>query len=242
MPQELLRDVLRTGDAKGRTRRRLSVLPISIAVHAAALSAILIIPLVADVTPPEPAGPNVRWVGVRKIALPQIAQPGGQRAPQPAQSSIPLSAPERIVPEVPQGDLVDGAVPLGPGATTSGLDPDTGLNVGPPTGPPPPPPPPPAVTKPVPVGSLVRQPKKMVDRQPVNPLEAQQAHLEGLVILEADIDDRGNVDRVRVLRSAPLFDQAAIDAVRGWRYTPTLLNGVPVQVLMTITVNFTLRE
>ena len=155
MPQELLRDVLRTGDAKGRARRRLSVLPISIAVHATALSAMLIIPLVADVTPPEPAGPNVRWVGVRKIALPQIAQPGQQRAPQPAQGSIPLSAPDRIVPEVPQGDPVDGAIPLGPGETMSGLDPNTGLDVGPPVGPPPPPPPP-AVTKPVPVGGLIR--------------------------------------------------------------------------------------
>jgi protein TonB len=44
-----------------------------------------------------------------------------------------------------------------------------------------------------------------------------------------------------VLRSIPLLDQAAIDAVRQWTYTPTLLNGVPVPVIMTVTVNFTLR-
>ena len=58
MPQELLRDVFRTGDAKGRARRRLSILPLTIAVHATAISAMLIIPLVADVTPPNPAGPT----------------------------------------------------------------------------------------------------------------------------------------------------------------------------------------
>jgi len=46
---------------------------------------------------------------------------------------------------------------------------------------------------------------------------------------------------VRVLRSIPLLDAAAIEAVRQWQYTPTLLNGVPVPVIMTVTVNFTLR-
>ncbi|MEO7271785.1 MAG: energy transducer TonB [Vicinamibacterales bacterium] len=45
---------------------------------------------------------------------------------------------------------------------------------------------------------------------------------------------------MRVLRSILLLDAAAVDAVRTWRYTPTLLNGVPVAVLMTVTVNFTL--
>jgi protein TonB len=44
-----------------------------------------------------------------------------------------------------------------------------------------------------------------------------------------------------VLRSVPLLDQAALDAVRQWEYEPTLLNGVPVPVIMTVTVNFTLR-
>ena len=45
----------------------------------------------------------------------------------------------------------------------------------------------------------------------------------------------------RVLRSVPLLDQAAIEAVKQWRYTPSMLNGVPVPVIMTVTVNFTLR-
>jgi len=46
---------------------------------------------------------------------------------------------------------------------------------------------------------------------------------------------------LRVLRSVPLLDQAATDAVRQWEFTPTRLNGVAVPVVMTVTVNFTLR-
>jgi protein TonB len=80
-----------------------------------------------------------------------------------------------------------------------------------------------------------------VDVAPVYPVIAREAKVEGTVILEAVIDPTGRVDHVRVLRSRPLLDQAAVDAVRGWRYTPTLLNGVPVPVLLTITVRFTLH-
>jgi protein TonB len=64
---------------------------------------------------------------------------------------------------------------------------------------------------------------------------------EGVVILEALLDERGNVDRLKVLRSEPLLDDAAVEAVRRWRCTPTLLNGVPVPVLMMVTVRFSLR-
>jgi len=240
MPQELLRDVFRSGDAKGRARRRLSIVPLTIAVHATAISAMLIIPLIADVTPPNPAGPTVRWVEVRKIALPQIAPPGTQRAPQPTDVAVPLVAPDHIAPEVSHATTVEGAPPTPFGSGSSGLDVAVGLSVGPPAIDPPPLPPPP-VTKPVRAGGLVRQPKKILDVPPVYPPFAQQAHVEGIVILEAVLDERGNVDRVRVLRSEPLLDQAAIDAVRAWKYTPTLLNGVPVQVLMTITVQFRLH-
>ena len=64
---------------------------------------------------------------------------------------------------------------------------------------------------------------------------------EGIVILEAVIAENGTVRDVRVLRSIPLLDQAAVDAVRQWQFTPTLLNGEPVPIVMTVTVNFQLR-
>ncbi len=61
------------------------------------------------------------------------------------------------------------------------------------------------------------------------------------MIIEATIDPGGKVTKTRVLRSIPLLDQAALDAVRKWEYEPTMLNGVAVPVIMTVTVNFTLR-
>ena len=64
--------------------------------------------------------------------------------------------------------------------------------------------------------------------------------MQGIVIIEATIAKDGSVKDARVLKSMPLLDQAAIDAVRQWKFTPTLLNNVPVEVLMTVTVNFTL--
>jgi len=103
---------------------------------------------------------------------------------------------------------------------------------------PPPPPPPPA---PVRVGGNIQAPKKVKDVNPVYPPIAQSARVQGVVILEATIGPNGNVQDVRVLRSIPLLDAAAIEAVKQWAYTPTLLNGVPVPVIMTVTVNFTLR-
>ena len=61
------------------------------------------------------------------------------------------------------------------------------------------------------------------------------------MIIEARIEGDGHVSDARVLRSIPLLDAAALDAVKQWQYTPTLLNGVPVPVIMTVTVNFTLH-
>ena len=75
----------------------------------------------------------------------------------------------------------------------------------------------------------------------VYPQMAREARVQGIVIIEATIGETGNVINARVLRGVPLLDQAALDAVRQWRYTPTLLNGVPVPVIMTLTVNFTLK-
>jgi TonB family protein len=91
------------------------------------------------------------------------------------------------------------------------------------------------------IGGSLQPPKKVKDVAPVYPAIAQQSRVQGVVILEARIDEGGNVSDTRVLRSIPLLDQAAIDAVKQWQYTPTMMNGVAVPVIMTMTVNFTLR-
>ena len=62
-----------------------------------------------------------------------------------------------------------------------------------------------------------------------------------MVIIEATISKEGDVKDAKILRSQPMLDQAALDAVLQWKYTPTTLNGVPVDVIMTVTVNFTLQ-
>ena len=70
---------------------------------------------------------------------------------------------------------------------------------------------------------------------------AQTARVQGVVILEAIIGSSGAVTKVKVLRSVPLLDDAAIVAVQQWVYTPTLVNGVPTPIIMTVTVSFTLQ-
>ena len=77
------------------------------------------------------------------------------------------------------------------------------------------------------VGDDVQPPKKLKDAAPDYPALARHARVQGVVILEVRIDEHGNVTNARPLRSIPLLDEAAIDAVRQWQYSPTLLNGVP---------------
>jgi len=77
---------------------------------------------------------------------------------------------------------------------------------------------------------------------PVYPEIARAARVEGVVILEAKVDKEGKVEEARVLRSIPLLDQAAIEAVKQWEYEPFLVNGEPKAFLLTITVNFSLNN
>jgi protein TonB len=131
---------------------------------------------------------------------------------------------------------VDGALPIfgsGVGA------PSVGLTIAPVDPPPPPPPAQPRIPR---VGQGIREPKKIVHVAPEYPEIARRAGVQGTVVLEAILDATGRVESVRVLRSQALLDEAAIRAVRQWRYSPTELNGVPVPVLMTITVNFNLNR
>ena len=99
-----------------------------------------------------------------------------------------------------------------------------------------------ATREPVRIGGNVRAPVKTRDVAPVYPAIAIAAGVQGVVILEATIDARGNVQNVRALRSSPLLEAAAIEAVKQWKYAPTLLNGNPVPIIMTVTVSFNLQQ
>jgi protein TonB len=91
------------------------------------------------------------------------------------------------------------------------------------------------------VGGDISQPKKIRDVKPAYPADARNAGIEGMVIIEAVIATDGTVKDATVLGSVPGLDQAALDAVREWRFMPTKLNGDPVEVVMTVTLNFTLK-
>jgi TonB family protein len=95
---------------------------------------------------------------------------------------------------------------------------------------------------PVRVGGPIKPPVKTRDVRPRYPEAAQAAAIEGVVILEVTIGVDGTVTDAKILRSIPLLDTAAIDAVRQWTFTPTVMpgSGQPIPVIMTVTVNFTL--
>ena len=96
-------------------------------------------------------------------------------------------------------------------------------------------------TAPVRVGGSIGVPRKDVDVKPVYPPAAQEAKVQGIVIVEAIIDCTGSVINPRVLRGQPMLNDAALEAVSQWKYRPVLLNGSPVPVIMTMTVTFRLE-
>ena len=98
-----------------------------------------------------------------------------------------------------------------------------------------------AANAPVRVGGNIRVPSKTKHANPKYPDDALAARIEGVVICEIIIDPSGRVSDVKVLRSIPLLDAAAVEAVRQWEFEPTYLNGMAVPVIMTVTVNFRLE-
>lgn len=92
------------------------------------------------------------------------------------------------------------------------------------------------------IGGAVRPPKRVANAFPTYPEAAKAAGITGVVIIEALVDTEGAVAETKVVRGVPELDAAAVEAVRQWRYEPTLLNGDPVPVLMTVTVSFTLQQ
>ncbi|HVH58121.1 MAG TPA: TonB family protein [Vicinamibacterales bacterium] len=113
--------------------------------------------------------------------------------------------------------------------------------------PPPPPPPPPPLPgdyyqidgqQAVRIGGAIAPPKKIRDVRPVYPEEARAAGVSGMVVVEIVVDAQGDVRSARVLRSIPQLDEAAVGAVKQWKFVPTVQEGVAVPVVMTVTVNF----
>lgn len=109
------------------------------------------------------------------------------------------------------------------------------------TGSAPPPPPKPKRREPLRVGGNVQESKLIKRVEPVYPELAKRARVQGMVMLQVLVDETGHVADIKVLKGNPLLDPSALEAVRSWIYSPTLLNGEPVPVIATVTVIFNLR-
>jgi protein TonB len=215
---------------------------VSVAIHTVAL-ALVFLAQTFNVGPlPTPREAIALAAPIARMAPdvplpPHRTNPSSDRAVPVAPA--PLTAPEGVRRETGREGLP--SAPVNPDLVSSveGSGGPCGCIIADPV--PPPPPPPPTAQKPIHLHQGIQPPRKIVDAQPVYPTLAREAHQQGVVILETVIDATGAVEQVRVLRGYPLLDQAAIDAVRRWRFTPALLNGQPVPVVMTVTVNFVLQ-
>jgi protein TonB len=215
--------------------RKYTVL-LSIAAHTFAITAAIIVPLVATDTIVLPTRSAMMAFYSRPPLPPSLPPPKGiVRAQVPAATlTVPPEIPQQIAPESPI-------------RTTAGSLADFGYNAGIITGGDvsiptlSQPPPPVQADAPVPVGGDIKRPMKLREVAPTYPPMARAAHVEGIVIIQAVIGPDGKVQDARVIRSNPLLGAAALDAVRQWEFTPTLLNGIPIAVLMTVTVDFRLR-
>lgn len=248
--QRLFADLVLSRQA-GTARRAGFALPASLVLHAAALTLVVLVSIITRDTlpaveaPPGPLPPFIRLPpegGRRLQTLPARVPRPPRPAPPPAmafmQDTPPVPTHEDVLdalegpPESPaqlpclrgcEAGSVLGGVPGG--------DPDErALGTGVPAAP----------AAPIRPGGDIRPPLKVRNAVPVYPEIARVARVQGTVVLDCTISVDGRVDDVKVLGGPALLQAAAVDAVRQWLYRPTLLNGVAVPVVMTVTVRFTL--
>lgn len=237
-----------------RVSRRKQIVTVigSTLAHATIVGLVLLVPLLylADelptppdmlafvvATPPPPPPPPPPPAAQRR------AEPVKPKAVLKAESAIaaPEEAPAEILPERPvmllEPEFGEGGVEGGVVGGIAG-----GIAGGIPMMPAPLPPPSPTPTpvKPIRIGGDIERPTLVQRVSPEYPQIAISAKKEGIVILEATVNADGLVSHVRVLRSEPLLDKAAVDAVKQWRYSPLQLNGRAQSFILTVTVSFNL--
>lgn len=241
MPAELF--ATRVRDSRVRSRQS-SLVIASFLAHVALFVAVIAISILLPDVLPTPRTSALAWdAGPQMVRLVDIPLPPPPPArtpvvtPPASPNAAPIVAPEGIVPEP---DTDPPAVEIDRGLQTGLVQGDTSGGLLAP--PPPPPPAPERPPEPVRLHAGIDAPRKVKNVTPVYPALARSAGAQGVVIIEAVIDAQGDVVSTKVLRSVPLLDQAAMDAVRQWSYTPARLNGQPVPVVVTVTVNFTLER
>jgi periplasmic protein TonB len=266
----MFEDCLLESAGKIRTKKTRTV-ALSATVHGVLIAILILVPLVftdqiegAKLTsilvepPPAPLGPPPG-----PAASVSVARAPAQMTRQADSSALiePKEIPKEIAPIVDLNS--DGTGPIGiPGGFQNG--PGIGLGGGgrfpfgrptegaaPPFTPPPPPPPPtppvppPSIkhSEPVRIGGDVQAGKVIYQPAPAYPSLARVARVEGVVVLQAAIAADGTIQTLKVIsETSPLLRSGVIETVKTWKYKPTLLNNEPVEVITTITINFSLQR
>jgi protein TonB len=221
-------------------------------LHIVILAALIIIPLYTTGTiqlshfddlpliappplPAPPAGPPA--------ASPHIVHPRTGFTYATRRLPTPNSIPKRVAQEnagaaaPPELDGVAGGVPGGVvGGELGGLLGGVGTAVPPPT------PQPQPTKRIVRVGSGLKAPRQTYNLDPEYPPLARETHIQGTVVVEAVIDEHGNVVQARVVSGHPLLVGAALKAVQQWKYEPSSLNGLPISIVMQVQVHFSLKS
>ncbi len=221
----------------------------SLLIHGTLVVALVLIPLFLHETLPEP-GEAVRafFVSPADVAPPPppppppAAAPAAARVARPVVHSAPIDTSRLVAPiEVPDQIKPEQSLDLGgveggvPGGVEGGVPGGVvgGIVGGLPAAPPPP-------AKVVRIGGNVVAPQPIKRVTPDYPQLAAAARITGVVVIEAHVGTDGRVLTADVLKGTPLLNEAAVAAVRQWRYRPLLLNGVPTEFILTVTVNFNL--
>ena len=230
------------------------LVPVSLVAHAALLFGLVLGPLLrADGLPPATSVTRAFFAApTLQAPPPPPASPAAAKPAQPARAlPRPAPAPAWIAPSEAPADPVAAGTMQGDVHAVQQGDPDSGDPGGieggvaggviggvigglpelttPPPGP-------------LRVGGEIKEPAKVRHVPPVYPDIAMRANVQGAVVLECTVSPQGRVAAVTVLRGIPLLNDAAVAAVKQWVYTPTLRDGVPVPLSLTVTVRFGLSD
>ncbi len=191
----------------------------------AALVAVLIL---LQMAVPQRFGHFQMMSGTSAAPPPLLGQAPNQEVnkPKPAQKVESHPAPAQPEPPKPDGATPEGVATGHPEGAPGGI---SGGEVG-------------GTGDAVRVGGNIRQPEIIKLVKPIYPPEAIKARIEGVVVLEATVTERGDVADIKVISGPPMLTPAAIKAVEEWKYEPTLINGRPVPVILTARVSFSLRQ
>jgi protein TonB len=241
----MFNDLVVSGANTSKTHKSWTVL-VSTIIQATLLGILILIPLIYTealpkgmlttfIVPPPPPPPPPPPAAIQRIVKPvvHIIKNGQMMAPTVIPKKIEMIKEDPTPPDVGvSGGVVGGVAGGSAGGVLGGII--GGVGGGPP------PPPPPKSNKPLRVGGAVIAANLIRQVTPVYPPIAKTAHISGTVVLHAIISKDGTIEQLEYISGPPLLMKNAMDAVRQWRYRPTMLNGEPVEVDTTVSVVFTL--